>query len=183
MDKTISDLVKMKDVETLYEVMTENDDWMLCLDAAEGLAILNDMRGVEFLQDATESEDDEIRGVAEEILASPTVSRLRDEIKVIEQKKREEGTAIARQRIKDGKKVFRYQTLYLPISDFIAEGIDEAVGVPALDEFGMDGWEVAAYLGYRDTSSALAPGRRPSGGYFLLKKEITASEIGELDEM
>ena len=33
----INELVKMRDVDTLFELMTEDDDWMTQLDAAEGI--------------------------------------------------------------------------------------------------------------------------------------------------
>ena len=49
MNSQIKDLVAMRDVDSLYELMTENDEWMTQLDAAEGLVRLGDRRGYEFL--------------------------------------------------------------------------------------------------------------------------------------
>jgi hypothetical protein len=49
----IDELVKMRDIETLFELMTEDDEWMTQLDAAEGLMKLGDRRGYEFLLTAT----------------------------------------------------------------------------------------------------------------------------------
>ena len=80
MDSAIQHLVNMRDTESLYEIMTENEDFMYCLDAAEGLVTLGDMRGIEFLQDAIQSEDEDIKTVAEEILASPEVRRMREDV-------------------------------------------------------------------------------------------------------
>ena len=45
MGSQINDLVAMGDIETLYELMAEDDDWMNRLDAAEGLVKLGDRRG------------------------------------------------------------------------------------------------------------------------------------------
>jgi len=36
----IDDLVKMRDLETLYELMTEDEEWLTQLEAAEGLVKL-----------------------------------------------------------------------------------------------------------------------------------------------
>ncbi len=61
MGPQINDLVKMGDVETLYELMAEDEDWMNQLDAAEGLVKLGDRRGLEFLLEAQGSEEKDIR--------------------------------------------------------------------------------------------------------------------------
>ena len=78
MGTQIDDLVQMRDVETLYELMAEDEDWMNQLDAAEGLVKLGDKRGLEFLLSARQSEDREIRDVAKEVLESPTLKRMLD---------------------------------------------------------------------------------------------------------
>jgi hypothetical protein len=44
MSTQINELVRMRDAETLYELMTETDEWMTQLDAAEGLVKLGDRR-------------------------------------------------------------------------------------------------------------------------------------------
>ena len=74
MASQIDDLVGMGDVESLYELMAEDDDWMVQLDAAEGLVKLGDARGLEFLLSAEQSEENEMRKVAREILADPMVA-------------------------------------------------------------------------------------------------------------
>ncbi len=68
MASQIDELVRMRDVETLYELMTEDDEWITQLDAAEGLVRLGDHRGYEFVLSATLSDDDSILEVAQEIL-------------------------------------------------------------------------------------------------------------------
>lgn len=182
MESAIQDLVRMKDVESLYEIMTENDDFMLCLDAAEGLVMLGDMRGYEFLQEALESEDEDIKAVAEEILASPEFSRMREEL---EAKKRQERMAMremARKRLQKGKSVFVYKTVYLPVTDFASGDIsDDGENVEALNEFGGDGWEVAAFFANPEATTPVTMSGKLTGGYFLLKKEIHPDEMSELD--
>jgi uncharacterized protein YciI len=37
MASQINDLIRMRDTDTLYELMTEDDDWLTQLDAAGGL--------------------------------------------------------------------------------------------------------------------------------------------------
>ena len=50
MASQINDLVAMGDIESLYDIMCDNEDWMVQLDAAEGLVKLGDRRGLEFLR-------------------------------------------------------------------------------------------------------------------------------------
>ena len=71
MSSQINDLVAMRDVDSLYELMTEDDEWMTQLDAAEGLVKLGDRRGYEFLLTTMMSDDEEILEVAQEIFDSP----------------------------------------------------------------------------------------------------------------
>ena len=80
MASQIDELVRMRDVETLYELMTEDEEWMTQLDAAEGLVRLGDRRGYEFLLSATMSDDESILEVAQEILDSPDFAKMRDQI-------------------------------------------------------------------------------------------------------
>jgi len=58
MASQIDELVRMRDLDTLYELMTEDDEWLTQLDAAEGLVQLGDRRGYEFLLSAMMSEDE-----------------------------------------------------------------------------------------------------------------------------
>ena len=80
MGSEINDLVAMRDMETLYELMTEDDDWMTQLDAAEGLVKLGDRRGFEFIMTATLSDDEAFLEVAQEILDSPEMKRMQRQV-------------------------------------------------------------------------------------------------------
>jgi hypothetical protein len=184
MESAIQNLVNMRDTNSLYEIMTESDDWMLCLDAAEGLVTLGDERGLQFLQDATESEDDDIRTVAQEILDSPSIQRMQDEIKVRERQERQALMETAKKRLAVGKKVYRYKTVYLPSSAFTFDDptADDEMDIEALNDFGLAGWQVAAYLAHRDTTPGVFANGKLSGGFFLLQKEFTTNNADELDE-
>jgi HEAT repeat protein len=70
----------MNDRETLYELMTENDEWLARLESAEGLIELGDRRGYEFLISVTMGDDDEMLEVANEILASPVAMKMKRQI-------------------------------------------------------------------------------------------------------
>lgn len=185
MEQAIQDLVNMGDIDSLYEVMTENDDFMYCLDAAEGLVILGDKRGIEFLVDATQSEDDEISEVAQEILDSPEIQSKREVLESYKKIELQAALKNAKKRLSTGKTVFIYKTVFLPASYFISSNpADDGDNVDALNEFGFEGWEVAAFLGDPSRSSAaITMSGRLTGGYFLIKKEITAGESAELDSL
>jgi len=184
METAIQDLVKMHDIESLYEVMTENDDFMYCLDAAEGLVMLDDPRGLEFLNEATLSEDEDIRVVAQEILDSPDVRRKRENLEVDNKREREDYIAGAKKRLQAGKKVFVYKTVYLSSSFFLSdESSEDGDNVPALNDFGFDGWEVTAFVGRVGRTSPILSNGNVSGGYFIMKKELTPDEIAELDQL
>ena len=80
MSSQINDLVAMRDIESLYEIMSEDEEWMNQLDAAEGLVKLGDRRGYEFILTATLSDDEEILEVAKEILDAPELAAMKREI-------------------------------------------------------------------------------------------------------
>src|SRR5512142_2792734 len=86
MASQINDLVAMGDVESLYELMAEDDDWMVQLDAAEGLVKLGDQRGLEFLLSAEQSDDLEMHKLAREILAGPEVAAKRSDLEAEERR-------------------------------------------------------------------------------------------------
>lgn len=189
MEQAVQDLLKMGDVESLYEVMTEHDDFIYCLDAAEALVRLGDARGADFLISATESEDEDIRDVAQEILDSNEIVKKMKELEVAPEKVDNTAAIEAvKQRIAAGKKAFIYKTIYLPSNYFISsDPSDGGDYIEALNEFGFEGWEVAAFF-----PMSAAPGRSTSpvslsgkltGGHFLIKKEITPSDSAELDEL
>lgn len=183
MASQIDELVRMRDVETLYELMTEDEEWLTQLEAAEGLSKLGDRRGYEFLLTALISDDEEIRAVAQEIIDSPEMTKLREEIEAERQRERQEHFASARKRLQNGGKVFRYKTVYLPSGAIVG---DDALGkgfdVSALEELGLEGWEVIHMLPSRRATIASSIDEQFTGAYFLLKKEILPSESAELDQ-
>lgn len=192
MESAIQDLVNMGDVESLYEVMTEHEDIVYCFDAAEGLITLGDKRGIEFLLEAIESDDEEIHEIAQEMLDSPEVRRKRQELEgpLAAEKKKEIQAALetARKRVAEGKKVFIYKTIFLPSSYFInTDEPEEDDNVDALNEFGFDGWEVAAFFPITNArlqgNSGISLSGKLTGGHFLIKKEVTADESDELDNL
>lgn len=187
MEQAVQDLIRMGDIESLYEMMTEHDDFIYSLDAAEGLLTLGDIRGVDFLLDAAESEDEDIRDVAREILESPEVISKR---KALENDAKQDNTAAieaVRQRIADGKKAFIYKTIFLPSSYYIsADPSEDGDYVEALNEFGFEGWEVVAFFPVSILPGGAAPitmSGRVTGGHFLIKKEITTKDNADLDDL
>ncbi len=184
MGAQINDLVAMGDIDTLYELMSEDEDWMTQLDAAEGLVKLGDARGLDFLLSAIESDDNDVRGVAKEILDSPAVVRKREELEAEERanlKKKIEG---AKKRLQNGRKVFRYKMVYLPAGDILAEDLNsEGFDVPALTEFGLEGWEVVNIIPRRRQILVGSADDQITGAYFLLKRKMFPEESAELDEI
>jgi len=178
----IDNLVAMRDIETLYELMCEDEDWMTQLDAAEGLVTLGDKRGLDFLLDAKHSDDEDIRDVVKEILANPKIqfklaeleSEQADELRL------KKGTA--KQRLQSGRKVFEYKMVYLPASEILDEDPgSQGFDVPALTEFGLEGWEVVGVIGRRRQMAVNMVDDNISGAYFLLKRELTAGDAQELE--
>ncbi len=183
MGAQINDLVKMGDIETLYELMAEHDDWLTQLDAAEGLVKLGDRRGLDFLFSAEQSEEKEIRQVAKEILDSPEIARKREDLEADERREHQEKVEAAKKRLGKGHKVFRYKMVFIPSSDILDEDLSsEGFDVPALTEYGLDGWEVVNIIPRRRQILTGAVDDTFTGAYFLLKKEMNPEEAAELDE-
>ncbi len=183
MGSQINDLVAMGDVETLYELMAEDDDWMNQLDAAEGLVKLGDRRGLDFLLSAEDNDEKEIRQVAKEILDSPDIANRRQGMEAEEERDFKQKVENAKARLQKGHKVFRYKMVYLP-SGYILSGdsFSEGFQVAELDGFGLDGWEVIDIILRRKQSLIGSGDNQSTGVYFLLKKELTLEESSELDE-
>ncbi len=178
----INDLVGMRDVETLYELMAEDEDWMTQLDAAEGLVKLGDRRGLQFLLSAAESEEKDIRQVSREILGSPGVARMRGDIEAEERQARKGKLDTARKRLQSGRKVFRYKMVYLPAGDILSEdSFGEGFPIPDLDDAGLEGWEVVNMIPRRKQMLVGSVDDHFVGAYFLWKKEISPEESSELD--
>jgi hypothetical protein len=184
MTSSIDDLVQMRDVQTLYELMAEDENWMTQLDAAEGLVKLGDKRGLEFLLSARQSEDREIGDVAREILDSPVVKRMADEIKAEERYKIQGKIDIAKKRLQKEQKVFRYKMIFLPTGELLDEDpTSEGFDVPGLSEYGLEGWEVVNMIPRRGQVFGGSVDEYISGAYFLMKKEVAADESAELDSV
>ncbi len=182
MGSRIEDLVNMGDIETLYELL-DDDDWMNQLDAAEGLVLLGDIRGLEFLISAQSSEDRQVREMAKKILESPEIANKRDELEADERREREQKRAIAGKRLQQGKRVYLYKMVYLPAGEILNEDpSSEGFELPALTDLGLEGWEVVGIIPRRKQVLVSVVDDNYSGAYFLLKKEVSADEVSELDK-
>ena len=182
MASQIDELVRMRDAETLYELMTEDDEWLTQLDAAEGLVKLGDRRGYEFVLSATLSDDDSILEVAQEIMDSPEFARMRTEIEAERERSHRARIESARKRLQSGGKVFRYKMVYLPAAALMGDDpLSKGFNVPALEEHGLEGWDVVEMLPSRRALLVGSIDDHFTGAYFLLKKEFLPSEGLELD--
>ena len=178
----INELIRMRDVETLYELMTEDDEWMTQLDAAEGLIKLGDRRGYEFVLSATLSDDESILEVAQEIVDSPEFTRMRTEIEAEYERTHRARVESAKKRLQGGGKVFRYKMVYLPAGALMSDDpLSKGFSVPALEEHGLEGWEVVHMLPSRRALLVGSIDDHFTGAYFLLKKEFLPSEGAQLD--
>ena len=182
MSSQIDDLVRMRDVETLYELMTEDEDWLTQFDAAEGLVKLGDRRAYPFLMTATLSDDEEILEVAREIMESADFSRMRVELEAEQKRKTAERVQQAKVRLQNGGRVFRYKMVYIPAGALTLEDpLSEGYEVPALQTQGLEGWEIVSMLPSRRNSLVGSVDDHFTGAYFLLKKEVLAREANDLE--
>lgn len=182
MSSQINDLVAMRDIESLYELMTEDEEWMNQLDAAEGLVKLGDRRGYEFLLTATLSDDEEILEIANEIFDSPEIARMKREIEADREREHRIHIESAQKRLQKGGKVFRYKMVYLAAGALMGDDpLGEGFEVPALDNKGLEGWEVVQMLPTRRALLVGSVDDHFTGAYFLLKKEVLPTESAELD--
>jgi hypothetical protein len=184
MKSQINDLVAMRDIESLVEVMEEHEDLLVQLDAAEGLVKLGDRRGLEYLLIARESEDYDTREVAKEILAYPEIVRMREEIEAEDRRALLESIETAKARLQKGKRVFTYKMIYLPAGEILSEDAsEEGFNIPGLDKAGLEGWEVVTVIPRKRQILVGDMDDHFVGAYFLLKKEMTHEESGELDRL
>lgn len=175
MASSIDELVRMGDRETLNEIMDENDDWMMQLDAAEALLKLNDPRGLEFLLIAREAEDEEIAAVAEEILQSPAARRMTEQLETDKKAKRTERVEKARLRLQQNKKVFSYKVIYVASGDILLEDpLGEGFSIDELEQAGLEGWEVVNIIPRRKQVMLSGLDEHIVGAYFFLKREVTS---------
>lgn len=179
----IDQLVNMRDIETLYELMTEDEDWLAQLDAAEGLIKLGDRRGYEFVLTATQSDDEEILEAANEIFNSPELAKMRREIEAQREQERRARLEYAKRRLQQGGKVFRHKMVYLASGALMGDDpLGDGFEIPALDSLGLSGWEVVTILPVRRSMMVGSVDDHITGAYFLLKKEVLPSEGSELEE-
>jgi len=182
MSSQIDDLVAMRDIESLYEIMTEDEEWLNQLDAAEGLVKLGDRRGYEFLLTATLSDDEQILEVANEIFDSPEIARMKREIEADREREHRTHIESAKKRLQKGGKVFRYKMVYLAAGTLMGDDpLGEGFDIPALDNKGLEGWEVVHMLPTRRALLVGSVDDHFTGAYFLLKKEVLPTEGAELD--
>lgn len=183
MSTQVDELVRMRDLESLYELMTEAEDWLTQFDAAEGLIKLGDRRAYPFIMTAMMSDDEEILEVAQEIMESADFSRMRYEMEAEQKRKMADRLHQAKQRLQSGGKVYRYKMVYLPASALAQDDpLGDGYEVPALEAHGLDGWEVVNMLPSRRNSLVGSVDDHFTGAYFLLKKDVLASEANELEK-
>ncbi|HAV77233.1 MAG TPA: hypothetical protein DCX53_07755 [Anaerolineae bacterium] len=183
MANQIDELVRMRDTATLYELMTENEEWLVQLEAAEGLVKLGDRRGYDFLSTAVMSDDEDILEVAREMLDSPDLLRMKNEMEAEREREHRMHIESARKRIQTGGKVFRYKMAYLTASALMGDDpLNNEYFVPSLDDHGLQGWEVVTILPQRRSMMVASVDDHFTGAYFLLKKEILPHESAELDK-
>ena len=184
MTSQIEDLIAMRDIETLFDLMDNDDDWMMQLDAAEGLLRLGERGGLDFIHSATQSDSREVRDYAREILDDPEIVRKREDLEAEEKRRRAEKVKGARGRIQKGRKVYLYKSLFLPLGEMLGDSPDgEAVDIPALDDVGLEGWEVVNFIPKRGALMVANADAHFTGAYFILRKEVTADDVAELDAM
>jgi hypothetical protein len=172
----------MQDFESLYELMTENEEWLLQLEAAEGLVKLGDRRGYEFLTSAIMSDDEDILEVAREILASPELTHMKNTIEAEQEREHRAFIEAAKKRIEVGGKVFRYKMVYITAAALMGnDPLKNDYSVPPLDNHGLQGWEVVTILPQRRSMMVASVDDHFTGAYFLLKKEVLPHESADLD--
>ncbi len=184
MTTAIEDLVRMNDVATLLEIMEDERDEFLQMDAAEGLVQLGNKRGLEYLTLASESEEKDVREYAREILDSADVKRMKEQI-VFEQKKQHQARILeVKKRLAEGKKVFLYRVIPITPRELIdSDPSTRIYDVPLLNEAGWEGWEAVNLLPPAGRAAAAEEGMSFIGAYVLMKKEVTGKDSAELERL
>jgi hypothetical protein len=186
MGAQINDLVALRDYQTLYELMTEEDDILLQLEAAEGLLKLGDKRALDWLLLLKESDDEDISGAAKEMLELPETKRMLEYLNAESKAERKAALAgalaNAKVRLQKGRKVFLHKIVYVPgdVLFMQEEFITDSYNILALDTIGLTGWEVVNII---PLQTPAAKSTNTLGAYFLVKKEVAADESAELEEI
>jgi hypothetical protein len=181
MKSQIDDLVSMRDIESLFEIMNENDDWLTQMDAAEGLVSLGDRRGLEYLLIARQSDIEDIQETAREFLSDPETRRMREQIEAEQRFASQKLVESARERLKQGKQVFLHKILYLSAAEFArGDKPDDGFQVYDLNDAGLEGWEVVNVLPHRQLVGSRDDSA--SGAYVFLRKQLASDEAAELDK-
>jgi hypothetical protein len=111
------------------------------------------------------------------------LKRMLDEIKAEERYQLQGKVDIAKKRLQKGQKVFQYKMVFLPTGELLDEDpASEGFYVPGLSEFGLDGWEVINMIPRRGQVLGGSIDEYISGAYFLMKKEISAEEVSDLEK-
>jgi hypothetical protein len=180
----IDDLVRMGDRDSLGEILNESDDYLEQIEAAEGLIRLGDQRGLEHLLILQESEDEDIAVSAAEALTGPEAARMLSDFEAQKHARRLEIIAKARTRLQAGRKVFLQKVIYVNAGDILLEDpMGEGFTVPALEEAGLEGWEIVNIIPRRNEMLVSSIDAHFSGAYFIMKKEIGKEEASELDSL
>ena len=120
---------------------------------------------------------------AKEILASPELARMKNEIEAEREREHRIHIETARKRIQNGGRVFRYKMAYLPAAALMGnDPLRNDYPVPSLDGLGLEGWEVITIIPQRRSMLVTSVDDHFTGAYFLLKKEVLPHESAELDK-
>ena len=108
---------------------------------------------------------------------------MRAEIEAEQRRMHEARIQAAKRRLQSGGKVFRYKMVYIPASAIKDEdALSEGYEIPALEEHGLEGWEIVHMLPSRRNMLVGSVDDHFTGAYFLLKKEMLPGEASELDQ-
>ena len=108
---------------------------------------------------------------------------MRNEVEAERERSHRARIETAKKRLQGGGKVFRYKMVYLPAAALMGDDpLSKGFNVPALEEHGLEGWEVVHMLPSRRALLVGSIDDHFTGAYFLLKKEFLPGESPELDK-
>ena len=107
-----------------------------------------------------------------EIFDSSELAKMRREIEAEREREHRTRVESARRRLQNGGKVFRYKMVYLTAGALMGEDLlGQGFDVPALEEHGLEGWEIAHVLPSRRALWVGSVDDHFTGAYFLLKRK------------